>query len=222
MEQGKFCIGKWTAVSWHLNSYLIWSCVCFPSAENSSIFFLKCISLLSRKSWSCHLSLWSDLYVVYMTIPQNRGINLMNHNIYMRVVLYDLDFVACLSDWLVVSLSIRLSDGQIYLSTWLADCLSDRFSDLLTVRLIGCLSDGVSVTVWPSECLMALTAAESFQTLSCSLSALLASYFLCLRLLTINRLRLFYFLGKVEVVFVVLTKVDSLEVRIVEFKNGPM
>lgn len=80
----------------------------------------------------------------------------------------------------------------------------------------------MSVTVWPSECLMALTAADSFQILSCSLSALLASYFLCLRLLTINRFRLFYFLGKVEVVFVVLTKVDSLEVRIVEFKNRPM
>ena len=146
----------------------------------------------------------------------------MNHNIYMRIVLYDLDFVvACLSDWLIVSLSIRLSEGQIYLTAWLADCLSDRFSDLLTVRLIDCLSDGVSVTVWPSECLMALTAAESFQTLSCSLSAWLASYFLCPRLLTINRFRLFYFLGKVEVVFVVLTKVDSLEVRIVEFRNTP-
>ena len=78
----------------------------------------------------------------------------------MRIVLYDLDFVvACLSDWLIVSLSIRLSDGQIYLTAWLADCLSDRFSDLLTVRLIDCLSDGVSVTVWPSECLMALNAA---------------------------------------------------------------
>ena len=80
----------------------------------------------------------------------------------------------------------------------------------------------MSVTVWPSECLMALTAVESFQTLSCSLSALQASYFLCLRLLTINRFRSFYFLGKVEVVFVVLTKVDSLEVRIVELKNRPM
>ena len=52
-----------------------------------------------------------------MTIPQNRGINLMNHNIYMRVVLYDLDFVvACLSDSLIVSLSIRLCEGQIYLT----------------------------------------------------------------------------------------------------------
>lgn len=147
----------------------------------------------------------------------------MNHNIYMRIVLYDLDFVvACLCDWLIVSLSIRLSDGQIYLTAWLADCLSDRFYDFLTVCLIDCLSDGVSVTVWPSECLMALTAAESFQTLSCSLSAWLASYFLCLRLLTINRFHLFYFLGKVEVVFVVLTEVDSLEVRIVEFKNRPL
>ena len=130
-------------------------------------------------------------------------------------------WLVSLTDWLYLCQSGCLRDKFIWLSDLLTVCLTDFLTYWPSVSLIVCLT----VCLWLSGLVNVswLWLLQSFfQTLSCSLSAWLASYFLCPRLLTINRFRLFYFLGKVEVVFVVLTKVDSLEVRIVEFKNRPM
>ena len=129
-------------------------------------------------------------------------------------------WLVSLTDWLYLCQSGCLMDKFIWLPDLLTVCLTDFMTYWPSVSLIVCLT----VCLWLSGLVNV-----SWHWLLQSLFRLCLTHFLpywqvifCLRLLAINRFRLFYFLGKVEVVFVVLTNVDSLEVRIVEFKNRPM